>query len=92
MRTLELRLAEDVYYGPDMPPGLGRVGREGWSEFDQARVQAALEFFDRALAGALSGGVALMHEGAHAAFLAAQDATLLRFGVRIIGLEEESHA
>lgn len=92
MRTLELRLAEDVYYGKDMPPGPGRVGREEWSEFDQARAQVALEFFDQALISGMGGilnPATYVNAPTQSVFEVAAALTLLRFGVRIVGLEAD---
>lgn len=57
------------------------------------RLRAALEFFDRALVAAL-GGVTGAPGGtpARTAFVWAAALTLLRFGVRIVGLEQEPDA
>lgn len=91
MRTLELRLEEWNYGWDD-----GKLA--AWEAMqtpprtnsDYARVNAALEFFDRALVAAL-GGVTGAPGGtpARTAFVWAAALTLLRFGVRIVGLDGE---
>ncbi len=93
MRTLELRL-DDVQYEtvngwPQRRINLGTG--------EDARLSAALEFFDRALVQ-MGGGQAVVtpesepevDEAARAAFKMAAALTLLRFGVRIVGLESEN--
>lgn len=89
MRTLELRL-EHVGYGWD---GSGDNARPvkyllsgataGLLDSEQARLFAALEFFDRALVHPGPLGYATDIFDRTAAL------TLLRFGVRIVGLEAE---
>lgn len=89
MRTLELRLETvEHFHG-------GKPNFTDYASADRGRIVAALEFFDRALVSALSGtaGTALDNirgiSPAHDAFNEAAALTLLRFGVRIVGLEEE---
>jgi hypothetical protein len=97
MRTLELRL-EHVDYGWTFEGGAAGAERyrpdEPRSSGDQARIAAALEFFDRALIRGMASAVSPAPHSSggqlpgvifeHAAAL-----TLLRFGVRIVGLEAE---
>lgn len=91
-RMLELRL-EDALGA--WPPHLLKDPEE------TTRLAAALEFFDRALVGGFDQAVTLAvaytpedepsaEALARSAFKAAAALTLLRFGVRIVGLEEEA--
>ncbi len=93
MKPLELQL-EDVGYC--FEEGTWRVHIEGapMPEEDAARKFAALEFFDCALMAAFSDQAGLAHsisEPGYASGLAFSEAvslTLLRFGVRIVGLRD----
>lgn len=89
MRTLELRL-EDVGYGWQAEAATAYIASATVPDCsgpeEAARAFAALAFFDRALLAPLTDGCS-----AGACFEKAAGLTLLRFGVRIIGLEEESH-
>lgn len=85
MRVFELRLEDIGYEWTDerATPYISSA-----TVPDSARAFAALEFFDRAYLRAL-GGIAARPDGDFriaiaTAFALARDATLLRFGVRIV--------
>lgn len=92
MRKLELRLEDWTYgfSGGEKPLSYMRLAGEPLSDADAARLTVALEFFDRALIGALAAiDIRGINSDAACAFSRAAELTLLRFGVRIVGLEEK---